>query len=616
MNTNNRNPERVPPSDIPAEVVTLGSMVLDDAARATVLATLQAADFFRPAHATIYAALAELHAAGEPVDLVTLPAKLAERGGLDNVGGREYLAELVNGTPCAANAEHYAGIVRAHAEKRRLHSAAVQIAEAALDPKAEPAELLADAERALSAAVKSKTDKQTAAPVLVCLADVEPEEVRWLWPTRIALGKLTMIAGDPGLGKSFLTLDMAARVSRGDGWPDFPDATGEPGGVVLLSAEDDLADTIRPRLDAAGADVRRINAFTTIQTGTNAKGEPVFRPFTLEDVALLQAAIAATADCRLVVVDPISAYCGKTDSHKNADVRALLGPLIALAASAKVAVVAVNHLRKGDGPAMYRSMGSVAFNAAGRAVYAVAKDRDDPTGIRRLVVPVKNNCGDDRTGLAYRLIAPYGGQPVVAWEPQPVSVSADEALAPAEQERQRGPDPQERNEAADWLREALKAGPRAAAELRAEAKADGITEGTLKRAKERLGVKSGKGGMDGGWTWRLPQHAHESQGAARTQETCAPSGEPAPLRENARDSEDEPGEAAPEEDEEAQVVERPAAAETERPRLDPDRPGPVDLLDAEQLATYKAVRVSRPDGMSETEKHRCAWRAGVRNKKK
>jgi hypothetical protein len=87
---------------------------------------------------------------------------------------------------------------------------------------------------------------------MICMADVEPESIDWLWPGRVARGKITMIAGDPGLGKSTVTLDMAARVSTGRPWPDAPDVSTPVGSVILLSAEDGLADTIRPRLDAAG----------------------------------------------------------------------------------------------------------------------------------------------------------------------------------------------------------------------------------------------------------------------------------------------------------------------------------------------------------------------------
>jgi len=253
-----------------------------------------------------------------------------------------------------------------------------------------------------------KTDAKASAPaggpVMVSLADVEAKPVRWLWPSRIALGKLTLLVGDPKVGKSFITLDLAARVSRGDGWPDCPACTSAPGGVVLLSAEDDLGDTIRPRLDAAGADVSRIKALVAVKRfDFKAGGERQCFFDLSEDLAAMEQAILDVPDCRLVVIDPITAYLGAADSHKNAEIRGLLAPLSEIASRRRVAIVAVTHLRKGEGRAMYRAIGSIAFTAAARAVFSVSKDKDDPTGQRRLVLPVGNNLGNDTTGLAYRL---------------------------------------------------------------------------------------------------------------------------------------------------------------------------------------------------------------------
>ena len=342
-------------------------------------------------------------------------------------------------------------------------------------------------------------------PVLTSLADVTPRPVEWLWPSRIAIGKLTLIAGDPGLGKSFITLDMAARVSTGNIWPDGIGGNNGPGGVVILNAEDDLADTVRPRLDAAGADVSRIKALVAVKHFDFEAGRERQHPFNLaEDLDALEQAIRDVADCRFVVIDPISAYLGRTDSHKNAEIRGLLVPLSELAARHGVALVAVTHLRKGEGPAMYRAMGSLGFVAAARAAYAVTKDKDDSTGQRRLVLPVKNNLGNDRTGLAYRLDDAFSanGQPVVKWEAGPVEISADDALCP-DNGRDEG-DSSALDEARDWLQDSLAGGPRSAKEVVAEARADGIAKRTLDRAKKDLGIIAAKTGFDAGWTWRLP----------------------------------------------------------------------------------------------------------------
>ncbi len=349
------------------------------------------------------------------------------------------------------------------------------------------------------------SDGKGAGPVLINLADVQPERVRWLWAGRIARGKLTMIAGDPGLGKSFLSLDIAARVSKGRSWPDG--TAGTCGSVVLLSAEDDLADTIRPRLDAADADVTRIVALDSIRHIDRKSREVVSQSFSLQrDLPSLELAIERSGDCRLVVIDPITAYLGTTDSHKNAEIRGLLAPLSAMAARHDIAVVAVTHLNKSSTmAAMYRTMGSLAFVATARAVWAVTKDKDDPSGRRRLFLPVKNNLGADQTGMAYRLQGtPAGdGTAVVAWEPDPVAITADDALGDHQKARGKG---SKVEEAMYWLRGALAGGRLLADDIKQRAERDGIASRTLDRAKGELGVTVDKEGFgdDGRWKWSLP----------------------------------------------------------------------------------------------------------------
>ena len=346
--------------------------------------------------------------------------------------------------------------------------------------------------------------------VYVRLSDVTPQPVRFLWPGRIALGKLTIIAGNAGLGKSCQTLDLAARVTRGDGFPDCPASTSTPGGVVLLSAEDDLADTVRPRLDAAGAVVSRVLALTTIKRFDPDRQREVFESFNLAThLPILENGIAQVENCRAIFIDPLTAFLGKADSHNDAEVRGLLAPLADLAARHHVAVVGVMHLNKSGGDALARVMGSVGFVAAARAVYAVTKDRDDPS--RRLFLPVKNNLGNDATGLAYRLVLGAGGVPRVVWDSTPVAVSADDAIAPLDQHR--GPEPENREEAQSWLVDFLTSRPRPAEECLTEAAHVGITHATLRRAKAAAGVVAEKAGYGGPWTWRLPGHETPPQTA-------------------------------------------------------------------------------------------------------
>ena len=147
-------------------------------------------------------------------------------------------------------------------------------------------------------------------------SEIKPEHVEWLWPGRIAVGKQTCIAGDPGTGKSQLSVSVAAAISSGGEWP-CGEGRAPLGNVIIFSAEDGASDTIIPRLIAAGADLNRIHIVDAV--GTEAGGR---RGFNLQaDLKLLEEKIDEIGDVGLIVIDPISSYLGKTDSHKNAEVR-------------------------------------------------------------------------------------------------------------------------------------------------------------------------------------------------------------------------------------------------------------------------------------------------------
>lgn len=343
----------------------------------------------------------------------------------------------------------------------------------------------------------AQTEAESDAPDLVIMSTVFPEDVTWLWPGRIPCGKLSLIIGDPGQGKSTATLDLAARVSRGLPWPDGGAAPW--GGVVLLTAEDGLADTVRPRLDAMEADVSRV----AVLRGIKVPGQAIPDPFRLdEDLVHLETAINQMG-ARLVVVDPISAYLGDSDSYKDADIRRVLAPLAALAERTGAAVVGVLHLTKdSQRKVLYRAQGSLGFVAASRAVFAVAADKDDPE--RRLLLPIKCNLGPTPPGLAFRLV-PTGSAARVEWSEEPVTVGVEEALAGPEPPQERS----ERTEAENFLRNILADGPVEAKEVFAGAGALGIKDRTLNRAKASLKIKAEKDGFRGPWLWSLPQDCQD-----------------------------------------------------------------------------------------------------------
>lgn len=387
----------------------------------------------------------------------------------------------------------------------------------------------------------NKPDGIMVTPVLVCLSDVTPCPVEWLWPGRIALGKLSLIAGDPGLGKSFVSLFMAATVSRGGYWPDALTSKVSPGGVVLLSAEDDVADTIRPRLDAAGADASCIVAIQAVRRAFNENPEKDCT-FSLDtDMPALEAAIKSVRNCKLVIIDPVTAYLGETDSHKNAEIRGLLSALAALAAKYRIAIVCVTHLNKSaNGPAIYRAIGSIAFAAAARSVWAVVKDKENPA--RRLMLPTKNNLGLDMLGLAYTIqVSGTGGAPKVVWEPDPVDISADDAMH-VDGDRQED-SRSDANQAEAWLRVALKDGPVPSNDVLAQGRANGFTNKMLRKALEAIGGVAQKGSFSGGWYWTMTptsaDHSPTGESSESSQKHEESSANPTPQKsEDFQDAQD------------------------------------------------------------------------------
>jgi putative DNA primase/helicase len=341
------------------------------------------------------------------------------------------------------------------------------------------------------------TESELPGPVLRCLAHVEPREVRWLWPGRVPLGRISLLVGRPGEGKSFLTTDMAARVSTGRTWPDG--GACPSGSVILVSAEDDPHDTIRPRLDSHGADVRRVHLLATVRRRGEG-GRLVEAMFTLEDLPALDAALRRQPDCRLIVIDPIGSFIGGgTDSHRDNEVRAVLAPVAQLAERYGPAVLIVAHRRKSTGTiADDLAIGSRAFTGIARAVWHLTRDNDDKR--RRLLLSGKNNLAPEGTGLAFDI---GGIPPAIQWEPSPVNMRADDALAA---ETDDGGDGGALAEATDFLRAELAHGRRAGTDVKAAAKAAGISTRTLDRARARLGVVTAPDGYRGPWTWALPHH--------------------------------------------------------------------------------------------------------------
>lgn len=316
------------------------------------------------------------------------------------------------------------------------------------------------------------------------------------------------------------------------GWPDGTPCL--PGSVILVAAEDDPSQVTRPRLDALGADVSRVNILATVRK-KGKDGRTHETMFSLANVEALGVALQQTPDCALIVVDPIGSFLGGgIDAHRDNEVRSILAPVASLAEKYGVAVLIVAHRRKSpSSSADDLALGSRAFTGIARAVWHVTTDKDSQTGDgeRRLLLPGKCNLASRQPGLAFRI---EGEPPAIRWEAGRVNLTADQALAIELDERgKRGPEACGQREAADWLRRLLADGPPPAATVKKQAKDAELAWRTVRRAADALRVKRSKGGFGDGWYWSLPSAAvgiREDVQRHPKDETWTPSEKPGHLR--------------------------------------------------------------------------------------
>lgn len=344
---------------------------------------------------------------------------------------------------------------------------------------------------------KLALDRLSTRAILKNFNDIQSEPLQWLWPGRVPLGKLVVAAGDAGLGKSLLAVYMAACITTGRAFCDgtMPDQ----GDVLLISAEDDAGDTIRPRLEAAGADLTRIDTVDAVEVTID--GQKRERGFTLADVDVIKSAILQKKmegrSLRVVVIDPISAYYDQTNANQNAEVRGLLRPLAELARQEHLTILFVTHLRKASAErAQYRVTGSHGLVAACRAAWLVAEDQDQPEW--RLFAPVKMNLGPKPDSRRFRVIGTDTAA-LIEWDPLPVETDADELL-----DSEHTSEHSQRIDAMGWLESRLQEGSVEARTLLEEARADGLSERTLYRAKKKLHVESKRESPTGAWQWVMP----------------------------------------------------------------------------------------------------------------
>jgi hypothetical protein len=366
----------------------------------------------------------------------------------------------------------------------------------------------ADASKATPAKIRAQAGRTFLDRRLIVrrASEVEPEAIQWLWQGRLARGKHTCFAGEPGTGKSQLLIHMVAAVTTGGYWP-CDEGRSPIGSAVILCAEDGEADTIIPRLMAAGADRSRVSTVSAVRLEAGRRNVNL-----QTDLELLERKIREMGDVALIVIDPISSYLGKVDSHKNAELRTVLEPVGQLAESTRSAIASVTHFSKGSagpgGKALHRFIGSIAFVGAPRAAFAVMEDPED--GNRRLVLCAKNNLVAMPQGLAFRLAQTIVADNIVAshvvFESQPVSQTADQVLAAG------NASPEDRSAKADcmdMLRELLADGPHPAKETETQCAAAGYTPKVVRTARKALQINVHREGFGRGSKvlWSLPAAA-------------------------------------------------------------------------------------------------------------
>jgi putative DNA primase/helicase len=465
-----------------AEIAVIDSIVKDPACFVPVAKIIGPNSFAFSENKIIYQVLLDLKESEKPINKLMLQDALQENNLLDKIGGEEYFRKVVGNVCTAANAEYYANIVREKAQRRRTVET-VDNMQKTLESDRPVGESILQIQQ-LAAGLDGAVEAYTSMPIIRNLDGVEVKAITWLWRNKIPLSMLTLIVGDPGLGKSFLSLCLAARISRGENWPDgdgIPDNRAPLGTVILLTAEDPLEQVIKPRLISLGADTKNIDAIEAVRVRDD-DGRQRQEFFNLQrDIPALQQAIRPNT--KLIIIDPLSAYLGNgLDAHRDNDVRGVLSPLCAIAEKNNIAVVGVMHLNKNTtGKAVYRALGSIAFLAAARTVWMVTTDPNDPDSKRRLLTPAKHNVLIDPTGLGFEIT---DGK--IVFEDGPVNMSSDEALGipssiVAAPERER---------AAQWLRDTLTGHSVATVEVERMAVENGITLSTLRRARNELRVVS------------------------------------------------------------------------------------------------------------------------------
>lgn len=336
------------------------------------------------------------------------------------------------------------------------------------------------------------------------MSEIEVTKVKWLWPKYVPAGKITILAGDPSLGKSTLMIDLAARITRGSVMPDMQ--RGVTGNCIIASAEDTADDTILPRFLAAGGVLKRFEVIDEIIDDEDSPARHISFP---RDLELIRQKLIDTG-CRLMVIDPLDAFLGMdVDTHKNADIRRTLHPLEKVAEETGTAIVILAHLKKSGQAdnALYRIGGSIGLTAAARSVLGVTEENG-----RRIFHPLKFNLVKKPSAMEYQVVSVHREKSEsYTWlGDDAIDVGGIEWVGEVEYDansKSIASDNDPKTQVAiEFLTTILQeSGSQPSPEIYKGARSTSIEKAYISRAKEILNVGHKKVGDVWWWTWPMPE---------------------------------------------------------------------------------------------------------------